>query len=168
MLWDFYILLVVIYYIIFLHIIFWNTFIKADSKIYSVWKVEVRNFAHERDVYDYVQEFYSEIHNWCWGSTRSGEWKFAISVRLKEESYDCLIEFCRFLPVPKICSRNTGISKRVLACMYVVSCGAIANTLWRSRDIPLAECICLGKYVGIIMVQPTLIIPRNQVYDKQW
>jgi len=98
---------------------------------YSVWKVKVYNFAHERDVYDYVQGFCSEIHNWCWGSTRSGKWKFAISVRLKEESYGRLIEFCRFLPVSKICSRNAVISKRTC----VISCGTIANTLQRSRGI---------------------------------
>lgn len=96
---------------------------------YSVWKVKVCKFAHERDVYDYVQGFRSEIHNWCWGSTRSGKWKFAISVRLKEESYGRLIEFRRFLPVSKIC--NTVISKRTC----VISCGTIANTLQRSRGI---------------------------------
>lgn len=113
-----------LFIILLFFILYFLKFVRQSSQNIEFERFKVRNFAHERDVYDYVQEFCSEIHNWCWGSTRSGEWKFAISVQLKEESYDLLIEFRRFLPVPKICSRNTGISKRVLAC--------IRSIVWRN------------------------------------
>jgi len=55
--------------------------VRKDSKTFGLKNSVILDM--KETYHDYMLGFCSEIHNWSQRSTRSGKWKFVISVRLE-------------------------------------------------------------------------------------